>query len=538
MRTPALILLGCGALACAQQTFEIHGTVIDPGTNHALEGVEVTVIPGNGLVGPGIETTSLQTDSQGEFRFTTEKGGQYVVRVRKEGYDRTAASLGGGASDQHSAVLSAENPAADFQFELQPPREITGRIVDDDTGAPLDGVRFGLAVYVSRDGKPSARGRSLTTDADGRFQVQMPSGAYLVLSQPQTVGQDQILAPFTAEDAAATDLDYRYAYFPGGPEVEHALPIQVPAGGAANFGTIRVRKQKLYRVQVNLDPASCPDGAQLKVTHTDIQFQMIRPLQPVPCGPFLVTHVAPGSYELLLRTGTAPDSPSAVVHYTVTEANLELPAVLSEGTTLTGTVVADRDEELPLSDFKVSFGPVNGFALAAEVQPHDVDTQGHITFLNLQPGSRRRVEVSGLGNGYYVKEVRYRDQPAPGGIIDIASAGELAIVIGRGPAAISGTVTNRDKPVPGADVVVLRWPPDTPPDDRQAVRHVKANAQGQFQLSKMVPGEYRIFAVTAADSTGAQLPGPWQRLLMSANKLTLDPATAPEMTLEVSDPAR
>src|SRR3981189_3207782 len=117
MVTIGMAFLFTAALSCAQQALEIRGTVIEPSTNHRLADVEVTILPGNGILAPGVEATKLITDSQGGFFFVPSKIGQCVVRVNKEGYTRVVAAPGPGfPSDQGTVMLTAEKPTVEFRF--------------------------------------------------------------------------------------------------------------------------------------------------------------------------------------------------------------------------------------------------------------------------------------------------------------------------------------------------------------------------------------------------------------------------------------
>jgi hypothetical protein len=531
MRKAGALFLLTAALACAQPVFEIRGTVTEPATNHALEGVDVTVLPGNGLPVPEDQMYRLKTDSNGSFRVVLAKAGQYVTRVRKNGYTRSG--LRGISTDQAGAILSDEKPAAEFHFVLERAGEISGRVIDDETEAPLANLKIGLAPYVSENGQLRARGGIVTTNAEGGFRSDVIAGEYLIATVPQVSGKDHLLTRFSAEDVKSTDMDYRRTYFPGGPLVQTALPLPVPSGASANAGIIRIRKQPLYRVHVLLDSASCPSGAQLQLLDTIIELAATTSHGPIPCAPFLLTHVAPGAYELQLTAGAA----GVAVRYTVAEQNLELPVALTRGATLPGMIVpAEGATDIPLSDFHISFSPITSIP-SADVQPHAVDDRGRFEFSNIRPGLRRKVRVDGLGTEFYIRQVRYRGVAAPGEIIEFDGTGSLEIEIDRSPAALTGTVMNRDKAVANADVVFLRWPA-APEDDRDAVRHITADGEGRFRINGIVPGEYRIFAVTAEDRDASERPFAWQRLLTRAEKITLGRGASRDVTLQPDDPAR
>jgi hypothetical protein len=247
--------------------------------------------------------------------------------------------------------------------------------------------------------------------------------------------------------------------------------------------------------------------------------------------------MTPGTYELQLGAGKAPGRAGTRVRYTVTGKNLELPLTLHPVAAIPGRIVAAPGvRDVPLSTFKVSFVPVVTGLTAAQLQPHPVDGEGRFEFSDVLP-ARLGVEVSGLGNEFFVKEVRYRGVPAPGSVFDYSGDGGLEIEVDRGPATLTGSVTKNDRPLPEADVVLIRWPLGAK-EDRTAIRHIAADGDGKFQITSIVPGEYRIFAVEADVREIAERPAAWQRLLTRAQRVTRAQAASQNVVLTVSDPSR
>ena len=150
---------------------------------------------------------------------------------------------------------------------------------------------------------------------------------------------------------------------------------------------------------------------------------------------------------------------------------------------------------------------------------------------------RKKISVSGLGNQFYVKQVRYNGLPAPGGIFDFTGDGTVEIEIDTQPAAITGSVRVRDRAVGGADIVLVRWPM-VPADDESIVRHITANDNGDFQVAGLAPGEYRIFAVRSEDRDSAEAPSMWQGLISRGEKLELMRGASPTLTLTPVDFSR
>lgn len=263
------------AFAYAQPKFELRGTVTDPNTSQPLQGVEVTMLQGNGLVSPGTKTEQVITDSQGMFCFQPSEPGQYVVRIRKDGYTQVGWIP---SSTQGTAMLSESKPSAVFALFLERPAGISGRVVDDETEKPVGNLKVGINGYRSTNGRVSARGSWATTNGDGGFQYSVAAGNYLIEIQQYMNGENHILTTFTEEDIRATDTGYRSQFFPGRAGADSGLPIPVTSGGSANVGTIRIRKQPLYE----------PDDDRDAVRHIAADVD----------GKFQITGIVPGEYRL------------------------------------------------------------------------------------------------------------------------------------------------------------------------------------------------------------------------------------------------
>jgi len=89
MKSGLLASISMAACLCAQAGAQngatVEGRVIDSVTGVGIPGVAVEIHGG-----PGYQTT---TDESGEFRVTGVKYGNYVLTVKKEGYDRIGGHL-------------------------------------------------------------------------------------------------------------------------------------------------------------------------------------------------------------------------------------------------------------------------------------------------------------------------------------------------------------------------------------------------------------------------------------------------------------
>ena len=114
-------------------------------------------------------------------------------------------------------VLSRGNPKEELHFTLVRPAEIRGRVVDEETGAPLAKVPVAaiapnpiMGVALSGFGKP------VLTDEDGQFVVpSVRPASYAVEVLPRVLGETQIMTQFSEDDLKVVDQDFEKTFSPG-----------------------------------------------------------------------------------------------------------------------------------------------------------------------------------------------------------------------------------------------------------------------------------------------------------------------------------
>ena len=201
-----VIDLGTIALSLAPTTARISGVISDANTGEGIAGAQVGV----DIAGEGFYATTAMA---GDYSFSVPAG-DAVVQVSAEGYHAVSASanLKAGTSVSFSPLLfpEAEEPA---------PLEVTGRVVDDDSGEALVGVvvrQTSTMIEVTSDDQ----GSFLITDAatgeqefilslDGydsvRLQAMLPESGRAGLG---TIGMQQTERPaFSVVQGRVLDAD-------------------------------------------------------------------------------------------------------------------------------------------------------------------------------------------------------------------------------------------------------------------------------------------------------------------------------------------
>ena len=188
------------------------------------------------------------TNAGGRFKLNPPGFGAYRVRVQKEGY-LDAAPLNAGRTSETTVTLTSEKSRADSKLLLARPGEIAGKVLDDQSKEPLDGLD--LAAYLvfyshgMRRGLPV--GFAVTRD-DGSFVVKnYGPGTYVVMPRFRPWGPSRIVKEFKAEDAGIIDPGYETRFWPGGTDLASALPVTIRSGDRIELGDLRATQTRFFK---------------------------------------------------------------------------------------------------------------------------------------------------------------------------------------------------------------------------------------------------------------------------------------------------
>ena len=556
MRTAAIAFALAAPMAgflCGQPQSprpEVYGMVLEPGSNQPVVDAKVTVFlipdPPPRIVMAGQQDVYLttKTDINGRFSFQAERFGTVRVRVEKEGFSGAAAMLRP-PTDQASITLDKDHPRREVQFQLGRPGEITGRVVDEETRKPLAKVKVAAyqADYFEGKRRPLFGGAAAVTDADGQFRIGgLRPTQYLVAINPVSQEEGRIQLDFKKEDFEAVEQDWERTWWPGGRDPDSATPLRIASGEVVNAGLLVARKGPLYRAKVSASSPGCAAGELVRVfmvVRTGMATNA-RELGTAPCGrDFLITRLQPGACWLELRSEkrTPEARERALVAVEIVHKNVEIKTGMGRGVDIGGRLVVTEGARKP--DWKaisLLLDPIGGFQFADE-SPGPPDAAGAFRLVNVEPRDYR-LRISGLGKGFYVKEVRYNGARADDGVFAVNGGAldqKLEIEVDDKPAVLTGTVKDGDHAVGEAHVVLVRWPVN-PQDRRVSTTTTTADADGKFQLMGLVPAEYRYFAIRAAAKDKLQEPYVMDGLLQSAKKITLAANGMQTLEVEVVNP--
>ena len=516
----------------------ISGVVMEPGVNQPVADVEITVAEFVRQPYKYTEVAKTKTDLEGAFHFELNKFATYVVSAKKLGYSESTGSLSGA---QEQVVVDKDHLRHTVRFALSRSGEITGRVVDDETGTPIPNFHLQVMDLHYSRGEAIMGGDEVSpTDADGRFVAKdREPGNYVAQVVPQTLSyKESMMTKFTERDLQTVDTDYASAYWPGGQGLDSASLVQLQPGGSASVGTIRVKKTSFYRVRVSILAAGCAPEEKLMLNAQMLQFRASAGGE-VPCGDdFLLRNLQPGSYVLyLFDTEKAQHRKRVVMPFEVTDRNFDVKVSLMIGPNIGGRIsLADGAKGPVPAATKVLLQTQGRIGFADENEPAVPDADGNFRFSEV-PIARERLTVSGLGAAYYVKEIRYNGIALTDNIFatDGGSPSQsLEVVLDDKPATVSGTVTDGDKPVGKPYVVLVRWPA-SPENIFLATKRTTGDDNGQFRFTGLAPGDYRILAVSPETVPHLDEPGVLFRILSGADTVNVDRGASQNLPLKLTD---
>jgi hypothetical protein len=544
------ILLAAVAV-CAQEnvTLEIRGIVTEVGPNTGIIDARTTVYQFSKNSERSVLATGT-TDSRGNFEFHPEQPGNYYVEVMKPGYlagspeamraSATNVRPGGRAevAQETGALVTVDrdHPREYVRLALMQATELSGRVLDGDE-KPVAGL-FVEALDGDAPGASLAEVENVRattyTELNGSFRVSnLRPGRYLIRVSSTSSMRRPVMA-FTDEDLNKVSEHVATEYWPGVRDAAAAGKVTLTPGTPTDAGTIHVRKEPLYRVRVSMGGCQVGNGLQFSIIgSTAAQVAVPWPLSG--CGDFLVQNLPEGSYEFALQ-----DKESwALAPVNITNKNLSLTmSIVPDGEVSGVFVAAYEGMQLPALNYAtVRLEPLHTLQFLHPMPLVRV-SNGKFLFKGVR-GVRHIFSVGGLGNGYYVKEIR-SDGVLQDGVVTAGPGSRIEIVLDDQPATLSGTVTDGEKRATRPQIYLSRWPPAAAPSPARAIATpptATGDNDGKFQIAGLAPGEYKMVALPSGPvpdgaSEWGISPGVWER----AETVMLERGKTSKVIVELTDP--
>ena len=502
----------------------IRGSVSQAGSGSPIDGADIVLsrVQLNG--GPAIPAALARTTTSptGEFLFDSLESGRYHVKARKEGYTNAGSSFDGSSSSV-DLVITEDSSYVDAELVLARTSELSGSIVDEDSGAPLAQMPVALGEVQYQEGARRVMIRDVaTTDDSGRFQFHnLPPAEYVVgINTVNT--QYEIRSENKSESVEATDKGYGRRFLPGGPDLANTLPVPVVAGTSSDIGEFALRERVFPRVLVSVASVNCLSNYSIRLFSSDLSPEnTIGPFERSCDEDLLLRYVPPGAYEIVVENRGVELEQFATdrIRTVIGDQPTSVRATLSKGQALPiQLVAAEGSSDIALDGIGIRVQPMGRLPTKHDLTDEISDVEGTLVLENrqLEP---LRIQVFQLPDRVYVSQIRYRGRSLAGQSFDFTGEGAVEIELDDSPAIISGAVNDRQRRSPDAIVLAVRYPlPERPFD---GVHQFKADSEGRFKFP-LAPGRYRLLALTPEDRNMLDRPGNLERAAMGAELIEVD----------------
>jgi hypothetical protein len=498
MIVPIAAILAAGLIVIAQEQDRpvfVEGMVVDSLSKLPLANVAVAVRytrpPDGGRI---MSVQNMQgavalTGDDGKFRIEEPKHVPFKLHCELEGYVKKTAD--------RVFELKPGGAAKGVVIGLDPEAQISGRITDEDTGAPIAGV----TVVVFKQVAIPAGGAQ--ADENGRFVIRsLEPGDYTLSISTNS----KPLARPRPNPPSKPGVAYRRTWYPGVHDSQGALSIQVPPGGKLDGYDIRLRAVPVLPVRGIVEMEGAPGPVHILLSEERGVGQLSIGTLEKP-GPFEVINIPAGGYRLLAFSGMKDPAErrSAFAGFEVVDKPVEdLRLALSPGVKVTGEVRTYGHDD-PATDplfrekreqqIEAWLFP-HGRSLIFGELPVPVEGTGKFTFESIA-FDPRRVQVSNLPSGQIIRKLEYNGIEVDPLFLELnpaAMSHHLKIHVGSLENSISGEVKRGDKPVEKAIIHGVEES-TIHPWKSPAYVNGETGPDGRYKIASLRPGAYRLLVL-------------------------------------------
>jgi Carboxypeptidase regulatory-like domain len=508
----------------------VEGRVMST-TGEPLRKVSITLRP-NGRGGGSYVTNSA---NDGSFRFPAVDQGNYALTGERTGYVRETLSSPGGQTRVIEVV--SEKTTGGIELKMTPQSVIAGHVFDED-GDPLQSASVEVWRYTYPRGRRQlTQVQSGLTNDLGEFRVASlsPGRYYVSASSRRNPVLQEILgrggrAGRGARAAAGgrggpVDAieDYVTTYYPNLLDANSASGLDLVAGSEVRGIDIRLQKTRFHSVSGSVtglpsaDPAAPAAQAKAKAKAADGGFVPVargimlalvprsgsgRQAGNAPVngsdGTFEFAAVPPGSYYIVAQApGPAQQRVTARVPVDVANGDVGGVAVrLQPAVAVSGKLTVESSNgsqpSVRLSSVRLNFTPAEP-GIGNQGRNGQAQLADDGSFQAQLDADTYIVEGGGLPDGYYLKSVKLAGREMPDATLDLSyGGGPVDIVLAPAAGDITGSVQNaRGEPAASVQVTAV---PVSGSLRRDMNKLVTTDANGNFTLHGLPPGDYQIFA--------------------------------------------
>ncbi len=510
---------GLSSQETTSQPASLEGIVVNARTGERLSGVGVFAPPPPGVLPPTTSPPDVATDGSGSFLLERLLPERSSVAFRKPGYVPRAITYS----------LAAGRRTAGVVVRLNPTGVLSGRVFDA-TGKPAAAIvvtAFGL-IYTSGYSELKNRGEAISNDR-GEFRLTELLPDRYTLSFQSQAAQRFGLQVSTREPALL---------YPGVESFSKAESVEVVGGSETRLKDVTFSSTaSLGEVRIHLNVGAGEGSRDVllwfqKATRSErivdgrlIGSTPVRPAAserfcgddtPPPCRSsqeIMKVRVNPGADIDRSWWPTAPGTYEAGVQWTSSDGlarqvfetfdfrggdttisltlappdgQIELRAVQEEADGTSRLLTENAGIALCRSK-SGCLGPLQGWSLNL--------AKGIGKLGGLVPGRYYVISATGPADTYIASARQGSADALVEGVIVSKDAAPLEIRVKPGKPSLSGNVVDTEgRPVTDAVVGIL---PDSPLDAtqlRSLRRTVRTSHDGQFALTGILPGSYRVYA--------------------------------------------
>jgi hypothetical protein len=499
----------------------IQGIVKPPDAAEGIPDVSVILSEVPSSAGAAVIQRSVLTDTAGRFSFTDLPFSRYNVLFRKDGYFGTGDSLLSQVEPRVLATISQGAPKSDLTMTLNKGGLVTG-MVRNRQGQPAAGIPIVLMRAGYQDGRRiSIPGATGFTPAAGAFPITNDRGEYRLFWFPPGDYYVRTDAPQGARVSQPSTTTLLPTYYPGTTDIGRAVAVSVRPGrevagidfevdSAPSFsiaGQVKLAVPASQNVRSLLTFYVIPRGGspaeRFPVTANAVNASGVGKVD----FDFLLQGIAPGVYDVYPifaeqdPTGAKISDyfsariPVEVVDRNVTDLKgeirpypgVEIRSVLNGAPPLTPV-----PQPLP----QIQLRPVE--ALAPLVSPGQIpswDADRKAILSTLFPG-KYKLLILGLPAEYYLADIRVGQNSVLNDALVNVSGEQLLsleVVLSTGGGQLRGLVHDSRGQAATARIALV---PQGPRRENPSLyrRTTAQTATGQFQLTNIAPGEYKVFA--------------------------------------------